>query len=242
MKIESHLLIKEYESLRLELNDNKKFIFERPLVIASACMLFFYNLSGTPFVVCVPPVAIFLLAYNLSFTGNRLNSNARIIAYIMYSIEANKVDSCKWETFLFNFRKYAKECEKKYLRIYPNIYLFHTVFFVLFLILEGTMCIYTYNDFFPKEAIPELKQHLNVFNAIAFSVFTIVAFGYSLYVSIRNSPGKINKNFLEQDDTVQRILLNVNLQSNPYHPKTLNPYHQKQQQLKTNNKQIKKNQ
>lgn len=75
---------KEYELLRNELNDNKKYVFERPLIIFTAACIFLDYISNTGYIMLFPCLIILLLLFNLHFTANRLNSNARIIAYIRY--------------------------------------------------------------------------------------------------------------------------------------------------------------
>lgn len=71
---------KEYETLRQELSDNKKYVFERPLLIITAAFIFSDFVLETPFAMLFPILVIYLLLFNLKFTRNRLNSSARIVS------------------------------------------------------------------------------------------------------------------------------------------------------------------
>ena len=101
---------KEYDTLRHELNENKRYIFERPLLIFSSALVLFKLSPDILFAALIPGFFIFLLVFNLHFTYNRLLSSARIIAYIRLHIECDhtKIDEFYWETFLDNYRNGLK--------------------------------------------------------------------------------------------------------------------------------------
>ena len=124
---------KEYESLRNELNENRKYVFERPLVIFTAACILFAYISESEYIILFPGLIILLLLFNLHFTANRLNSNARIIAYIRLFIEENQNDNYNWETFL---NAYRIDGEQKGLKYYPIIFYFHIVMIIFLLLME----------------------------------------------------------------------------------------------------------
>ena len=107
---ETSKLEKEYDTLRSELNENKKYVFERPLLIFSSALVLFKLSSDISFASLIPGFFTFLLVFNLHFTYNRLLSSARIIAYIRLRLESEKEkkNDFYWETFLFKYRKGLK--------------------------------------------------------------------------------------------------------------------------------------
>ena len=91
----------EYDSLRDELAQSKKYVFERPLVIVVVGLGFMTAKVGT-YSAILPPVLVALLIFNFWFTVNRLMSAARIVAYIHVVLEKN----AKWEGWETSLRKY----------------------------------------------------------------------------------------------------------------------------------------
>src|SRR5690348_7571510 len=77
----------EYASLRQEMLDNKKLIFERPFIIIGGIGLAVLKFETSPLMLVLPSFLIFLLCINLSLTANRLRSNARISGYLAAIIE-----------------------------------------------------------------------------------------------------------------------------------------------------------
>lgn len=98
----------EYQSLRQELLESKRYVFERPLLIAAvgtAAMSAFRDIQTAP----VPFIMAGLLLFNLWFTVNRLQSAGRIIAYIQLQLEERRIAPWKgWETCLRDYRKWIK--------------------------------------------------------------------------------------------------------------------------------------
>ena len=123
----------EYESLRNELNENRRYVFERPLIIFTAACIFFDYVSKTEYAMLFPCLIILLLLFNLHFTANRLFSNARIIAYVRLFIEKKHPKHFGWETFL---EAYRFKGEKKGLKYYPLIFYFHITLIIFLLLIE----------------------------------------------------------------------------------------------------------
>ncbi|HVR08823.1 MAG TPA: hypothetical protein VMW75_12310 [Thermoanaerobaculia bacterium] len=100
----------EYQSLRSELADSKRYVFERPLLIAAGGLTAVGAFKvDTEYVAVVPIVIVGLLVFNLWFTANRLVSAGRIIAYIQLQLEAPRVAPWQgWETSLREYRKWIK--------------------------------------------------------------------------------------------------------------------------------------
>jgi hypothetical protein len=124
---------KEYESLRQELSEDRKYIFERPLLITTVALLCLDGISKSQFSMLFPNFIIFLLLFNLNFTSNRLKSSARIIYYIKCVIEKNNPSNYRWETFLSEYRATT---ENKGLKYYPTIYWFHILTMIFFVLIE----------------------------------------------------------------------------------------------------------
>lgn len=98
----------EYQTLRQELLESKRYVFERPLVIAAAgiaALGAFEEGQAAP----VPLVVTGLLLFNLWFTVNRLRSASRIVAYIQLQLEREPIAPWRgWETALRDYRMWLK--------------------------------------------------------------------------------------------------------------------------------------
>jgi len=100
----------EYTTLRDEILQNKKYVFERPLLIIAAAGVASFKLSGEPSLALLPALFIFVLLSNLWFTVNRLQSNARIIAYISLVLESDHpFNWTGWENALRTYRIWKKK-------------------------------------------------------------------------------------------------------------------------------------
>lgn len=100
----------EYQMLRDEIVQGKKYVFERPILIVAACVtLVQFDRTMLPLL----PIAVLgLLGFNLWFTANRLYSMARIIAYIAVVLEGadRKPGGWQgWESSLVTFRKWQED-------------------------------------------------------------------------------------------------------------------------------------
>jgi len=99
---ESDIRTAEYESLRQEMLQNKRYVFERPLVIIGAVGLAAAQLSGTHAAVTLPVLLVALLWLNLWFTVNRLRSTARIVAYVGLVLEVPEREWNSGDTILIS--------------------------------------------------------------------------------------------------------------------------------------------
>ena len=109
-------MTREYDTLRNELLQNKKYVFERPLLIISAGGLAAAQLSGNPAVLVLPSLLIVVMLINLWFTVNRLRSIARIAAYIGVVLEEAPRAWIGWECSLREHRMWMKQHCPKYRR------------------------------------------------------------------------------------------------------------------------------
>ncbi len=110
---EQKLRLQEHQSLRNELSENKKYIFERPLIIITSAAVAAFQFSSKPVIVILPLLFIVMIWVNLSFTVNRLKSNARIAAYIEVALENSDSKWIGWESSLRRYRLWMKENKKE---------------------------------------------------------------------------------------------------------------------------------
>jgi hypothetical protein len=104
--------IQEYQSLRQELLESKKYVFERPLLVA-ALAIAALNAVEQASVAVVPVLLTAFLLFNLWFTINRLFSAARIVAYIQLQLEERAGGPWQgWETSLREYRRWPKKLGK----------------------------------------------------------------------------------------------------------------------------------
>lgn len=98
----------EYQTLRTELLESRRWVFERPLLIVTLCLTAF-NFVQEPLSFFIPTIIITLLLFNFWFTVNRLRSIARIVAYIQVVLENGNIGNwIGWESFLRKYRKFIK--------------------------------------------------------------------------------------------------------------------------------------
>jgi len=131
----------EYDALRAELQDGRKYIFERPLVIAALATAGAQFLDKPPALI-LPPVLAVLSVFNFWFTVNRIRSACRMVAYIQLVLEPSAtVPWLGWETSLREYRKWIKrngdastasvtsridhDAVPDALTYYPSLYYFH---------------------------------------------------------------------------------------------------------------------
>ena len=144
----------EYQSLRQELLESKRYVFERPLLIAAAgiAALGAFRDTYAAYAGAVPLLMAGLLLFNLWFTVNRLSSAGRIVAYIQLQLEERRFRPWKgWETCLREYRRWIKQPDASEivgrdldrsaipdaLMYYPAIYQLHIGIAVLALISSG---------------------------------------------------------------------------------------------------------
>jgi hypothetical protein len=179
---------KEYETLRQELNENKKYVFERPLIIITAA---FVALGSIPseYLIFYPIVIIYLLLFNLSFTINRLNSSARIVAYIRLHIEKNASDNYHWETFLGG---YQNGTSSKRLRFYPLIFSFHLLTVIALLIFELLVILNV-------EKIPTINYYLSIIIGLAELIWLVK-------IWFESSSKKVTRYFMDETKRTENAL------------------------------------
>ena len=99
--------IEEYKMLRQEHENNRKHIFERPLLIVVGTIAASYNLSEKSILGLLPIMFLSLLLFNIWFTYNRISSSARIIGYIQLVHEVGNIYKwIGWENSLRLYREY----------------------------------------------------------------------------------------------------------------------------------------
>jgi len=195
-----YMFEKEYETLRFELNDNKKYVFERPLLIITAALVAFEYVSKTTFVLLLPDIIIYLLLFNLKFTSNRLNSNARIVSYLRLAIEARDPANYSWETFLSEYRV---DTHKKGLKFYPTIYYFHILTIIIFMLIETALYFDNQIDLY----FTDLKKEIITISSI---VFCVVELFFLIKLGSELSPKKLAEFFNNEIIDVEKTLVRMN--------------------------------
>ncbi len=153
-----HKVRDEYSTLREELLQAKRYLFERPLLIVALGVGGFTSLkvgkdgvAGAAGATGAAGVMAFLLTslilFNQIFTVSRFMSASRIVAYIQLALEERVAGSdLGWESSLRCYRMWINRGEKKIKRImdakidkkaipnstflYPLVYYFHILVFV----------------------------------------------------------------------------------------------------------------
>ena len=142
------LMIEEYKVLRQEHENNRKFIFERPLILLVGAMAAVANFkeASSPALNVLPLIFLIGLWFNLWFTYGRMISSSRIVAYIQVVFEGKGVVKwIGWESALTLHREWQyKIAEKKETEpiipkdhidgngMYDNVFYFHIASGVLF--------------------------------------------------------------------------------------------------------------
>ena len=102
----------EYKSLRDELQEAKRYVFERPLLIITLAVAG-TRVSDARLVALALVLSSILLLFNFWFTINRLQSAARITAYIQLELKEGKIGRrIGWETCLREYRIWHNENRK----------------------------------------------------------------------------------------------------------------------------------
>jgi hypothetical protein len=132
----------EYNTLRQELLEAKRYVFERPLAITALAAVGL-QVFDKPQHVALPVGVALLTLFNFWFTVNRLQSAARICGYIQLVLEPSATHQwVGWETSLRQYRKWLRSMPpwqaRKYvedrvdresapdtLMYYPPVYYFH---------------------------------------------------------------------------------------------------------------------
>lgn len=100
--------VQEYQALRSELLDSRKYVFERPLLILTLGVAGMTALHGE-YRALLPPFILSLVIFNFWFSVNRLLSAARIVAYIQLALEEGRATRWfGWETCLREYRRWTQ--------------------------------------------------------------------------------------------------------------------------------------
>jgi hypothetical protein len=101
-------MMHEYDTLRNELLEAKRHVFDRPLVIAALAAAGLQFLDK-PFALVLPSVVALLTIFNFWFTLNRVQSANRIVAYIQLVLEPSaELPWIGWESSLREYRRWLK--------------------------------------------------------------------------------------------------------------------------------------
>jgi hypothetical protein len=104
--------IEEYKYLRQEHENNRKFGFERPLVIVAGMLAAAVSFKGQHLAVLalLPIPFLAMLWFSIWFTFNRVQNSARIVSYILLFHETQGTSNwVGWETSLRQFRQWVKK-------------------------------------------------------------------------------------------------------------------------------------
>ena len=195
----------EYETLRKELDQSKKYVFERPLVIVGVGVVLMTSNIGQ-FGAVLPALLSGLLLFNYWFTVNRLLSAARIVAYIQVVLEGDTVWR-GWETSLREYRIWINDDPKSKKKIvdsaldhkavpdalmyYPPIYQIHIILFVLCLV----------------AGIVIMLNQSNKINIAATAVLVFIAIVFARYCW-RWKPGKM-RSLIERNVVIWQYALGL---------------------------------
>jgi hypothetical protein len=105
----------ELTFLRSEMELNREYIFERPLVIVAGGITAAAGLQTLIGFDVLPIVFVTLMAYNLWSTFNRLQSNARIVSYLQVIHRRHRAHLwIGWEAALQEFRQFPARSPDRY--------------------------------------------------------------------------------------------------------------------------------
>jgi hypothetical protein len=106
-QIMSNIQSEEYKFLRQEHENNRKFIFERPLLIVGATFASAITINDKSLLLLLPLPFLALLYFNIWFTHNRMESSARIVSYLQIVHEGvSKYKWIGWENAVRLYRKW----------------------------------------------------------------------------------------------------------------------------------------
>ncbi len=202
----------EYQSLREELLEAKKYVFERPLLILAigAAML---NVGDRTQMVFLPVLLAGLLLFNLWFTVNRLRSAARIVAYVQLVLEEHKAKHwIGWETALRKYRiwlkvndKDIKKLDDKLKRqITPDALMFYPAIYQLQIGLSVVVMASSTALYISQRTVP----------ALASLIVTMVITGASWLYCARWAPRDM-ANLIERNRMIWQYVLKIDVEDTP---------------------------
>jgi hypothetical protein len=209
---------RELGFLRAEMDLNRKYIFERPLLIVAGGVTAAATLKELVGFEVLPLLLIVLMGYNLWFTYNRLQSNARIISYlqVVYT-PAGFGRWVGWEAALLSFRKHGSRSlrsrthlgwepsdEQQGNRFYGPILSFHVAAVVLltgFLLAQSELVAQPFHVVGPLQA-----------STLGLTLLALVAF---LVLSWFLRPGKVRFTIDESRNVWQKVLLSMEARQPP---------------------------
>ena len=115
VELDGQAKAEEHRKLLEEMGQNRKFVFERPLLIIGVGLAAFANLADKTGLELVSIPFLGILLFNLWFTFNRLQSNARIIAYIhLVHDKGGELKWIGWESALRKYRDTIRRFKKEF--------------------------------------------------------------------------------------------------------------------------------
>lgn len=184
MAMADELMPEEYRFLRTELETNKKFVFERPLLIIGTGMAVLGTFYNAQAIVLGPIALLAVLYFNLWFTQNRLRSSARIVAYLQLVHETGCRASPGWESALRLYRKQDDKTvvddakvdkDRDNLMFYSPIFNFHVWMGVF---VAAAMVFGVVSSHWGR--LNGLLTGLSVVNALAIPVYILAAYRFPL--------------------------------------------------------------
>lgn len=181
----------EYNTLRQELLEAKRYVFERPLAITAIAAIGLQSFEK-PQHIALPFAISLLTLFNYWFTVNRLQSAARIVAYVNLVLEPGaRLRWVGWETSLRCYRQWLgsrtereardyvdanleRSAAPDALMYYPPVYYFH----------EALMA------FASVLAAVQLTQDATLW-AWMFSVGAAALGAWSIWYFVRWRPGRL---------------------------------------------------
>jgi hypothetical protein len=184
--------LEEYKFLRQEHENNRKYVFERPLIIVVGMLTatLSFNGTGADILRLLPILLLAVLWFNLWFTYNRLLSSARIVAYIQLVHETKKpISWIGWESALLAYREWISTSPKEQraavrnapvrfdsFGFYLPTYYFHLLCATLFVAL--TLMQYGASDCQRQAPLSDLNVMWVLANATALLVFAATLTSY----------------------------------------------------------------
>jgi hypothetical protein len=178
--------------LRAELDLNRKYIFERPLAIVAGAFAAAATLEKLVGFDVLPMLFTALLGFNLWFTYNRLQSNARIISYLqVFHTPSNAAQWIGWEAALHKFRHFetvdpnlpTRPARQQVNRFYGPILLFHLIAAIA---VTGFLLAQVYPAGIAFEHLGNVQRFVVILNGVA--LLALLVLGWRLRpATVRNT-------------------------------------------------------